>query len=175
MCSCTQRKSRSDTHAHTHTHSVVALSPLASAVPAHCVPRPLYPAQFRLHAANRTNREQVCDTGWAALFWARPLAPCPPGSDSHWVSGSGEGGIHPLSSLGAGWGGKGQPGILRLVLGCLLGLCRQEGRTLPLAREVAWNTVGALGPGGAGLEVLVFSEGFSHLCEAPNEDKMEAG
>lgn len=131
MCSCTQRKSRSDTHAH-NTHTVWLLSvpwPQLSQLTAS--PDPLYPAQFGLHAANRTNREQVCDTGWAALFWARPLAPCPLGSDSHWVSGSGEGGIHPLSSLGAGWGGKGQPRILTSGPGLPPGSLQTSGKNSP--------------------------------------------
>lgn len=47
--------------------------------------------------------------GWAALFWAWLLAPCPPISASLWVSGSWEGGVHRLScSSLAAWGQGGE-------------------------------------------------------------------
>lgn len=82
------------THTHRHVHTVLCVfNLLASAASGHGLPQTLYPAQcmlqLGLHVANaEQQRTSVRHCGWAALFWARPLAPCSPGSVTLWVSGS---------------------------------------------------------------------------------------
>lgn len=76
----TENPGYASTHAYAHPQWW-ALCPLASAAPAPSPPGTPGPCAVPALARQAPWRSaQHCI--WAALFWARPLAPCPPGSGS---------------------------------------------------------------------------------------------
>lgn len=152
------------TRTHTHSHSFTGCGVLAIPWPLlPQLPSPGTPVPGAVRAPcgqPRTNREQVRNTGWAALFWARPLAPCPPRIGFSLIGCQAAVGRAPRaqllspSRLGQGGEGRGAPGIWRPGPGLPPGSPRtsskdfaMEGGGLERCGGARWEEVGSQSPG----------------------------
>lgn len=170
---CTEKTQVEHTHTHTqtrahrthrHRHTVLCVfNLLASAASAHGLPQTLVPcavhAPARAPCGQCRPTESKCATLWLGSTILGPAL----GTLLPWISYSlgvrqlrGRGPPAQLlqpSSLGAGWGGEEQPGILMFGLRLPPGSLRTS-RKDPTVGEVAWSIVGhktrrgwALSPG----------------------------
>lgn len=160
------------------------LSLLASAASAHGLPQTLVPcavhAPARAPCGQHRPTESKCETLWLGSTILGPAL----GTLLPWISYSlgvrqlrGRGSPSQLlqpSSLGAGWGGEEQPGILIFGAGLLPGSLRWS-RKDPAVGEVAWRIVGHKTRRGWALSPGFLLQGPLSSVSGTKEGKMGVG
>lgn len=160
------------------------LSLLASAASAHGLPQTLVPcavhAPARAPCGQHRPTESKCETLWLGSTILGPAL----GTLLPWISYSlgvrqlrGRGSPSQLlqpSSLGAGWGGEEQPGILIFGAGLLPGSLRWS-RKDPAVGEVAWRIVGHKTRRGRALSPGFLLQGPLSSVSGTKEGKMGVG
>lgn len=119
---------------HTHIHTVrFVLNPLASAVPAQGVPRTPIPCAVRA-PCGQPDQQRASVRHWLGSTILGPAPGILPSGIRFSLGVKQWGGRNPPtqllqpSSLGAGWGGKGQPGILASGPGLPPGSLKTSGK-----------------------------------------------